>query len=144
MRVILTAILSGILLGVAVGAGIGFYSADSMPWTPELEINRGREFVQNEEQGTTAETDAADPTKKAPRVKVDEVSFDFGIIEKNPSTEKGEHPFYIENVGNADLSLADGGKGCFCTTFSISKTFSFVMIGSSPYCRAASSRMLRE
>ena len=117
MRVILTAILSGILLGVAVGAGIGFYSADSMPWTPELEINRGREFVQNEEQGTTAETDAADPTKKAPRVKVDEVSFDFGIIEKNPSTEKGEHPFYIENVGNADLSLADGGKGCFCTTF---------------------------
>ena len=122
MRVILTAILSGILLGVAVGAGIGFYSADSMPWTPELEINRGREFVQNEEQGTNSETNASDPMKKAPRVKVDEVSYDFGIIEKNPSTEKGEHPFYIENVGNADLSLADGGKGCFCTTFSISKT----------------------
>ena len=73
MRVILTAILSGILLGVVVGAGIGFYAADSMPWTPELEINRGREFVQNEEQGTNSETNASDPRKKAPRDKVEEV-----------------------------------------------------------------------
>ncbi len=64
----------------------------------------------------------AEKTRKNPRVKVDEVVFDFGIIEKNPSSERGEHPFYIENVGNADMTLADGGKGCFCTEFTISKT----------------------
>ncbi len=121
MRVILSSIVVGVVVGVVVGWGVGKFHAAQFPWNPALEANRGK---------AVSEIPAPDPNltaataekKKEPRVKVDEIAYDFGIIEKNPSTEKGEHPFYIENVGEADLTLADGGKGCFCTSFTISKS----------------------
>lgn len=125
MRAILPAVVVGVILGVAVGFGVGKFQASMYSsWSPDKEINKGKEFaaVGKSDPAESASTAAVDGAKKEPRVKVDEVAFDFGILEKNPSTEKGEHPFYIENVGDADLTLADGGKGCFCTTFTISKS----------------------
>lgn len=120
MRVILSSIIIGVVLGVAIGFGAGTFHAAQYPWNPELEVRNG-EFARDDQNNPGTEKDE-EPTGKQPRAKVDEVAYDFGIIEKNPSTEKGEHPFYIENVGDADLTLADGGKGCFCTTFTISRT----------------------
>ena len=124
MRVILSSVVLGLLLGVVVGFGVGKFHAAQFPWNVELE-NRANDLFAEADQ---ASADAADPAnasdsngKKTPRAKVGEDSFDFGIIEKNPSTEKGEHPFYIENVGDGDLELAEGAKGCFCTSFTISK-----------------------
>ena len=64
--------------------------------------------------------DASVDRQHGPRVEVLETSFDFGILEKSAANEKGEHPFKIKNVGDETLTLADGGKGCFCTDFEIS------------------------
>lgn len=129
MRVFLTTIVVGILLGLGVGYGIGEFQAKRMSWDPSLEINKGVELAKlgkDSPTGSASEKKQADKSSgksgKQPKVKVDETDFDFGIVEKNPANEKGEHPFYIENVGNADMTLADGGKGCFCTEFTISKS----------------------
>ncbi len=126
MRVFLTTIVVGILLGLGVGYGIGKFQSQKMSWSPSLEVNKGVELSQvgKQDPDDVKKQDLANKDKrgKQPKVKVDETDFDFGIIEKNPSTEKGEHAFYIENVGTADMTLADGGKGCFCTEFTISKS----------------------
>ena len=130
MRVILTSTILGILLGVAVGFGVGKFHAGQMAWNVGLETKANETFANPggaangaESKDAVAATNGADAkSKKTPRAKVvGDDSFDFGIIEKNPSTEKGEHPFYIENVGDGDLELTEGAKGCFCTTFTISK-----------------------
>jgi len=127
MRGFFATVLGGVVAGFFLGFVIGKFQAFQFAWTPEREINTGVSISQNDDgNGEDAESSANAPTaesaRKSPRVKIDETVFDFGIIEKNPSSERGEHPFYIENVGNADMTLADGGKGCFCTEFTISKT----------------------
>ena len=117
MRVILSSIVVGLILGAVVGWGVGKFHAAQLPWNVALEDVSVDLFP---DAGATNPGDS-DSNKKTPRAKVVEDSFDFGILEKNPSTEKGEHPFTIENVGDGDLELAEGAKGCFCTTFTISK-----------------------
>ena len=124
MRVFIVSVLVGILLGLGVGAGVGKVRALQRSWDPSLEINRGQEFAVSDEKDKSNDEGekVVVASGKQPRVKVDEYSYDFGILEKNPSSEKGEHEFYIENVGNDVMSLADGGKACFCTEFTISKS----------------------
>ena len=119
MRVILSSVAVGLVLGVVVGWGVGKFHAAQLPWNAGLENVSVDLFADSGAANQSGS--AADSKKKTPRAKVVEDSFDFGILEKNPSTEKGEHPFYIENVGDGDLELAEGAKGCFCTTFTISK-----------------------
>ncbi|MDO5310191.1 MAG: DUF1573 domain-containing protein [Planctomycetia bacterium] len=121
MRSLIVSIFFGAFLGALVGLGVGAARSAHVAWTPELEANRGELYAQLEEPSAQSSESSA-PDGKQPRVKVEEELFDFGIMEKNPSTEKGEHAFYIENVGDADMTLADGGKGCFCTDFTISKS----------------------
>ena len=129
MRSFILSVLVGLLVGCAFGASLGAIRASLHPWKVDVEVNRGEFFVKLAEQEAAAEkeatpekTVAASDPDKGPRAKIDETTFDFGILEKNPSSEKGEHSFYIENVGNEEMTLADGGKGCFCTTFTISKS----------------------
>ena len=123
MRVFLISILVGCALGLGVGYGLGATRSALRPWDVSLEENRGDVFanVGKKETHEEAEHDHSH-AEKAPRVKVDEIVYDFGILEKNPSQEKGEHLFYIENVGTDTLKLAKGAKACFCTDFTISKT----------------------
>ncbi len=120
MRVFLATVVVGILFGLGVGYAIGEFQASLMPWNRSLEVNKGVALSKVGQDQSDAGS-KKERRGKQPKVKVDEEVFDFGIIEKNPSTEKGEHKFYIENVGDADMTLADGGKGCFCTQFTISK-----------------------
>lgn len=47
-----------------------------------------------------------------PKVKLEEESYDFGIIEVG---EKGQHEFVIQNVGKAPLLLTKGTTTCQCT-----------------------------
>lgn len=131
MRVFLTTVVVGIVLGLGLGYGIGEFQASRMAWNASLEINKGVELAKVGNTTSDSAQDAAESDKgkskkekrgKQPKVKIEETDFDFGIIEKNPSTEKGQHEFFIENVGDADMTLADGGKGCFCTDFTISKS----------------------
>ncbi len=127
MRVFIATVIVGILLGLGVGFALGHAKSNTMSWDVSKEVNVGTVIAQAgnesaEEQASKPKSKKTNKRGKQPKVKVDEVLFDFGIIEKNPSTEKGEHPFYIENVGTADMTLADGGKGCFCTEFTISKS----------------------
>ncbi len=122
MRAFLATVVVGILLGLGSGYAIGRFQASLMPWDPSLEINKGIELAKvGQETPDNKDGTAKGKRGKQPKVKVDEVLYDFGIVEKDPSSEKGEHKFYIENVGDADMTLADGGKGCFCTDFTISK-----------------------
>ncbi len=124
MRAFLATVVVGILLGLGAGYAIGEFQASLLPWDRSLEVNKGVALSQVGQDSTGGQPGGAQKQErrgKQPKVKVGEFLFDFGIIEKNPSTEKGEHKFYIENVGDADMTLADGGKGCFCTEFTISK-----------------------
>lgn len=121
MRATIATILGGALLGVLLGFGIGKYQSSFRAWTPENETNQLAAQARKEADDASKKTENA-KTDGGPKAKVGETAFDFGILEKTAANEKGEHPFYIENVGDAELTLADGGKGCFCTDFSISKS----------------------
>ncbi|MGI6400776.1 MAG: DUF1573 domain-containing protein [Thermoguttaceae bacterium] len=120
MRAILLSIVGGAVLGLVVGLGAGHLRSAFYSWEPEFESYPGKAFALKAQ--SQSDPDVGPAKEKVAKVKIDEVSYDFGILEKNPSTETGEHAFYIENVGDGDLTLADGGKGCFCTNFTISKT----------------------
>ena len=133
MRYFLLTTLLGVFLGLCAGYGLGEFQSHQMAWDPSLEVNKGVVIAQagrtDDANGAASETNKSETAEakkgqrgRQPRVKVDETEFDFGIVEKNPSSEKGEHLFYIENVGDADMTLADGGKGCFCTEFTISRS----------------------
>ncbi|MCF0234200.1 MAG: DUF1573 domain-containing protein [Thermoguttaceae bacterium] len=117
MRAIIATVLGALFFGGALGFCMGKYQAAQRPWTPSDEVNKLAENAK--EKAKKSDAPLGIPV---PRAKVGELSFDFGILEKSEANEKGEHPFYIENAGNADLTLADGGKGCFCTSFTISKS----------------------
>ncbi|MBQ9127657.1 MAG: DUF1573 domain-containing protein, partial [Thermoguttaceae bacterium] len=122
MRAIVATVLSGALLGVGVGIGVGKIQSQSRFWTPQMEVNStvkaATAAVAN--AGSADDASKTPDGKRGPRVEVLETSFDFGILEKNAANEKGEHPFKIKNVGDETLTLANGGKGCFCTDFEIS------------------------
>ncbi len=122
MRAIVATVLSGALLGVGVGVGVGKIQSQSRFWTPQMEINAtvkaATDAVAN--AGSPEDASKTPDVQRGPRVEVLETSFDFGILEKNAANEKGEHPFKIKNVGDETLTLANGGKGCFCTDFEIS------------------------
>ena len=117
MRVFIKSILIGVILGLVIGYALGATRAALKPWDVSLEVNKGKEFAD-----VGKEEEKVVDSEHGPRVKVDNILYDFGILEKNAAQEKGEHLFYIENVGDEPLTLADGGKACFCTEFTISKS----------------------
>lgn len=126
MRAIVATVFSGLLLGAVVGVGTGKIQSSRRAWTPATEINATVKAATDAVSNAAAQDDAeskkdAESAQTGPRAEVVETSFDFGILEKNAANEKGEHPFKIKNVGDEPLTLADGGKGCFCTDFEISK-----------------------
>ncbi|MBQ6826824.1 MAG: DUF1573 domain-containing protein [Thermoguttaceae bacterium] len=120
MRAIVATVLCGAVLGVGLGVGIGKFKSHSRFWTPQMEINSTVKAAANAVAASGSGADACVDCQHGPRVEVLETSFDFGILEKSAANEKGEHPFKIKNVGDETLTLADGGKGCFCTEFEIS------------------------
>ena len=127
MRAIVATVLCGVLLGAGLGFGVGKFKSHYRFWTPQMEIDSTvkaataavANAAASDGAAANAATNAPDG-KIGPRVEVAETSFDFGILEKNAANEKGEHPFKIKNVGDETLTLANGGKGCFCTDFEIS------------------------
>ena len=120
MRAIVATVLSGALLGVGVGFGVGKIQSHHRFWTPQMEVNSTVKAATDAVANAGSRADACVDCQHGPRVEVLETSFDFGILEKNAANEKGEHPFKIKNVGDETLTLANGGKGCFCTDFEIS------------------------
>ncbi len=126
MRAIVATVLCGLLLGAVVGVGTGKIQSSRRAWTPAMETNAtvkaATQAVANAAAPKSEPAETAAATEKiGPRVEVVETSFDFGILEKSAANEKGEHPFKIKNVGDETLTLANGGKGCFCTDFEISR-----------------------
>ncbi len=107
-------ILSALLVGAALGYYLGHYSADTIRWVDTLE-EAGVNLDTKDEKEIPVNDDSS------PMVKVDNPVYDFGILEKNEANEKGVHDFILENVGGSELTLTEGGKGCMCTNFSISK-----------------------
>ncbi|MBP3558448.1 MAG: DUF1573 domain-containing protein [Thermoguttaceae bacterium] len=120
MRAIVATVLCGVLLGVGLGVGIGKFKSNYRFWTPQMEVNSTVKAATAAVANAASTADACVDCQRGPRVEVVETSFDFGILEKNAANEKGEHPFKIKNVGDETLTLANGGKGCFCTDFEIS------------------------
>ena len=120
MRAIVATVLCGVLLGVGLGVGVGKFKSNYRFWTPQMEVNSTVKAATAAVANAASTADACVDCQRGPRVEVVETSFDFGILEKNAANEKGEHPFKIKNVGDETLTLANGGKGCFCTDFEIS------------------------
>ena len=120
MRAIVATVLCGALLGVGLGFGIGKFKSHYRFWTPQMEVNSTVKAATAAVANADSVAPDAPDAKLGPRVEVLETSFDFGILEKSVANEKGEHPFKIKNVGDETLTLANGGKGCFCTDFEIS------------------------
>ena len=128
MKTLMISLVLGVLIGVGAGFGVGTFKASLLPWEPSLEQNSGEIFAQAKAEGEKMAEDksAADESRhktqdRFPIAKVEEYAYDFGIVEKNAANEKGKHKFYIENVGNDVMTLKKGGKGCFCTEYSLSK-----------------------
>ena len=119
MRAIVATVLCGVLLGAGLGVGVGKFKSNYRFWTPQMEIDSTVQAATNA-VANAGSADACVDCQHGPRVEVLETSFDFGILEKSAANEKGEHPFKIKNVGDETLTLANGGKGCFCTAFEIS------------------------
>lgn len=119
MRAIVATVLCGVLLGVGLGVGVGKFKSNYRFWTPQMEIDSTVKAA-TDAVANAGSADACVDCQHGPRVEVLETSFDFGILEKSAANEKGEHPFKIKNVGDETLTLANGGKGCFCTDFEIS------------------------
>ncbi|MBQ2850370.1 MAG: DUF1573 domain-containing protein [Thermoguttaceae bacterium] len=120
MRAIVATVLCGALLGVGLGFGIGKFKSHYRFWTPQMEVNSTVKAATAAVANADSVAPDAPDAKLGPRVEVLETSFDFGILGKSVANEKGEHPFKIKNVGDETLTLANGGKGCFCTDFEIS------------------------
>ena len=125
MKTLMISLVLGVLIGVGAGFGVGSFKASLSPWDPSLENNQGEIIAKAKAEGEKKTEKAEDEpatvvAQKRPKVKVDEYAYDFGIVEKTPANEKGEHKFYIENVGDDVMTLVEGGKGCFCTEYSIS------------------------
>ena len=120
MRAIVATVLCGALLGVGLGVGVGKFKSNYRFWTPQMEIDSTVKAATEAVANAGSDKTDASAAQSGPRVEVLETSFDFGILEKSAANEKGEHPFKIKNVGDETLTLANGGKGCFCTDFEIS------------------------
>ena len=120
MRAIVATVLCGVLLGAGLGFGVGKFKSHYRFWTPQMEIDSTVKAATAAVANADSVAPDAPDAKLGPRVEVLETSFDFGILEKSVANEKGEHPFKIKNVGDETLTLANGGKGCFCTDFEIS------------------------
>lgn len=119
MKTIVKVILAAILLAGVVGYGLGTYKNSKTQWSPSMEDAtywQKRDALKVEEARK-----AASGETKAPKVSQPEIEYDFGVLEKTPANEQGEHDFIIENIGNDTLKLKEKDKTCFCTTFSITK-----------------------
>ena len=95
MRAFLATVVVGILLGLGSGYAIGKFQASLMPWDPSLEINKGVELAKVGQETP----DNKDGTAKGKGAAAESQSgrglYDFGIVEKDPSSEKGEHKFIL-------------------------------------------------
>ena len=96
---ILTIILIAALFGGAVGGALAY-----------VEVRSDHDTM----AALTGDKDAPQPELegKAPRVQVDEPSFDFGQMELG---REKSHEFVIRNVGDAPLKLTVGPTSCKCT-----------------------------
>lgn len=97
-------IVAGTLaLGLFVGVGLGLYQSR----TVDEDILGGlRPRGQKSHQGP------ASAKEKQPRVEVDDPIHDFGVMDV---LADGTHDFVFTNVGDAVLTLSDGGSTCACT-----------------------------
>ncbi|MDO5581968.1 MAG: DUF1573 domain-containing protein [Planctomycetia bacterium] len=114
MRTTILVILSAVIVGGALGFFLGYHTSQSAKWVSSLEEAGIK--IDEKKEPEKENYDASDPI-----VKVDNPIHDFGILEKNEKTEKGEHDFILENVGGSELTLSEAGKGCMCTNFTIVK-----------------------
>jgi predicted double-glycine peptidase len=80
-------------------------------WNGETLIFSKKLKDENDKQLTKNETDI-----KGPRIKVDGMYYDFGIINEG---DKIKHTFYFKNIGTSDLKVYSRSS-CSCTISSIS------------------------
>ena len=117
MKKVVLAVLAAVAAGLLAGAGWGWFKVRHTHWDLSMEDFSYFE-KQIEEQQKKAE-DAAQGKIKAPRVAVDLIEYDFGVMELNEETRTGSHDFTITNKGNETLKLKEKDKSCFCTDFTI-------------------------
>lgn len=116
MRTIGIIVLSALAFGLLLGYSTGYMSSSVAKWSDaKIDLAELKKKEKKQKQEAEESTDMS-----GPRVKLDNPIFDFGVLDKNEKTEKGEHDFVIENAGGSALTLKEGGKGCMCTSFSIS------------------------
>src|SRR5262245_52451963 len=100
-------ILSVILCAAAMGANIGAAIA-------YVEVRPGGAVPPTP---TRVTTQAALPANAAARIKVDEPVYNFGTMQRGTTKS---HEFVVHNIGDAPLTLANGGTTCKCTIGDVS------------------------
>ncbi|MDO5553951.1 MAG: DUF1573 domain-containing protein [Planctomycetia bacterium] len=111
MRTFGIIVAAGVALGLILGYVAATVSANKLQYEAAVLV-----VEEDEEKPASMREGQSTPEASAP-----ETSFDFGVLDKNEQTEKGEHDFVITNTGDGVLTLRDGGKGCMCTSFAISR-----------------------
>ncbi|MBR2584141.1 MAG: DUF1573 domain-containing protein [Thermoguttaceae bacterium] len=117
MKKVVLAVLAAVAAGLLVGGGWGWYKVRRTHW--DLSMEDFSYFEKEIEEQQKKAEEAAQGKIKAPRVAVDLIEYDFGVMELNEETRTGSHDFTIVNKGNETLKLKEKDKSCFCTDFSI-------------------------
>lgn len=119
MKKVVFALLAAVAAGVLVGSAIGAYKVHRAHW--DLSMEESSFFENQAAERKKKADDAAEGKIKAPKVLVDMIEYDFGVMELNEQTQTGTHDFTITNDGNETLKLKEKDKSCFCTNFSLAK-----------------------
>ena len=115
MKKVVLAVLAAAAAGLLAGAGWGWYKVRHTHW--DLSMEEFSFFEKEAQQLLKKAEDAAQGKIKAPRVAVDLIEYDFGVMELNEETRTGSHDFTITNKGDETLKLKEKDKSCFCTDF---------------------------
>ena len=130
MKKVVSAVLAAVIAGLLFGAALGWYKIRHRHWDPSMEDFSY--FEKEIEELRKKAEEAARGEIKAPRVRVDMVEYDFGVMELNEQTRTGSHVFTIFNDGSETLKLKEKDKSCFCTDFSLASRS--VLPGESTTC----------
>lgn len=99
------------VVGVLFGVGATALKIHSAPWDGTAE--GARKLVQ-----TPAPPEPVDVDPNAPKVKVDNETFNFDTMD---SQGTGSHEFVFTNAGRSELTLTKGETTCKCTKFELGK-----------------------
>jgi len=110
VRTLFTAVLVSCVFGALLGLGVAYSFLSVNAWQPEFERKTYEKLVQ------TVRDQATNPNARA---HIEETVYHFGIMHVR---DTGYRTFFIQNIGTADLILAEDRTSCYCLGIEVTPT----------------------